>query len=617
MATNAVVATGTIGPSVGNTCSLTVSGFGTPTAALLFISNANTTNNPQDGLNFSVGMWSASEKHSSSITSVHNGSVSITYRRQFNDYPLIQLNSDGTTLQAFNVSTTTDGLTLTVASSGSSASRYVYAILINGTSNVSAGSINLGTGTSAIDITAPGFRPDLVFFHGTGAGNETAAANAILSFGVAHNNGSTTNQGMVGVWSEDQQDTTDTGSYINSGYVAGQVFNGSAAWLASVSDFDSSGFSITPSANASSDIVYYLAIELADADDAYVGIIDSKTSTGTQAYTGTGFTPDVVGLVQTMCTATNTHTTQGSLAFGATDGTRSRVLSIVDEDAQAVVDTDSASYDGALWIRADSGSDDAKATISSLDSDGFTLNYSDGSASARKILAFAIGNSVVASITGTFAATESGTDTLAIAGDILVEGALSASESGADTLAIAGDVLVNGALSASESGVDALTIAGDVLVEGALAATESGSDTCDIAGEGTALETTGALSASESGSDTAALAGKVHVAGTLSATEGALDAFAVSGDILVQGALSATESGADTAEFTAPASDSAKLDLILDILQNKQVLDPATGLYTLYADDGVTVLYTAAAWEDAAGTIPYSGGCLRRIDAMT
>lgn len=65
-----------------------------------------------------------------------------------------------------------------------------------------------------------------------------------------------------------------------------------------------------------------------------------------------------------------------------------------------------------------------------------------------------------------------------------------------------------------------------------------------------------------------------------------------------------------------PLTDSEKIDLILDILRNRQVLDPASGLYTLYADDGVTVLYTAQAWEDAAGTIPYSGGCLRRLDAM-
>ena len=73
-----------------------------------------------------------------------------------------------------------------------------------------------------------------------------------------------------------------------------------------------------------------------------------------------------------------------------------------------------------------------------------------------------------------------------------------------------------------------------------------------------------------------------------------------------------------TASITnnAPLTDSEKLDLILDILSNRQTLNPATGVYTLYADDGLTVLKTAQAWEDAAGTIPYRGRALQRLDSM-
>lgn len=71
-----------------------------------------------------------------------------------------------------------------------------------------------------------------------------------------------------------------------------------------------------------------------------------------------------------------------------------------------------------------------------------------------------------------------------------------------------------------------------------------------------------------------------------------------------------------TGALAVPLSDSEKIDLILDILSNRQVLNPATGVFTLYADDGVTVLKTALAWEDAAGTIPYRGQALRRLDAM-
>ncbi len=58
------------------------------------------------------------------------------------------------------------------------------------------------------------------------------------------------------------------------------------------------------------------------------------------------------------------------------------------------------------------------------------------------------------------------------------------------------------------------------------------------------------------------------------------------------------------------------LDLILKILVNRQELNPATGTFTLYDDDATTVLYTTSAWADAAGTVPYSGGALRRIDAL-
>lgn len=58
------------------------------------------------------------------------------------------------------------------------------------------------------------------------------------------------------------------------------------------------------------------------------------------------------------------------------------------------------------------------------------------------------------------------------------------------------------------------------------------------------------------------------------------------------------------------------LELILKILSNRQELNASTGTFTVYDDDSVSVLFTASAWADAAGTIPYSGGTLGRIDAL-
>jgi hypothetical protein len=40
------------------------------------------------------------------------------------------------------------------------------------------------------------------------------------------------------------------------------------------------------------------------------------------------------------------------------------------------------------------------------------------------------------------------------------------------------------------------------------------------------------------------------------------------------------------------------------------------GKFRVYEDDGVTIFMEANAWEDAAGTIPYKGTVLRRIDRL-
>ena len=85
----------------------------------------------------------------------------------------------------------------------------------------------------------------------------------------------------------------------------------------------------------------------------------------------------------------------------------------------------------------------------------------------------------------------------------------------------------------------------------------------------------------------------------------------------VTGSGSLAFSGAALTQWVIPSTDSEKIDLILNLLQNRQELDPVAGTFTVYADDGATILKSALAWEDAAGTIPYSGKALRRIDALT
>lgn len=165
----------------------------------------------------------------------------------------------------------------------------------------------------------------------------------------------------------------------------------------------------------------------------------------------------------------------------------------------------------------------------------------------------ATGTVTAAGITGTMAVTETGSDTFAGAGDVIVKGTLAATESGADTFAAAGDVIVRGSMVATETGADTFSASGDVIVQGAMAATETGSDIFAATG-GTV--TLGTMAATESGSDTLAASGTVLVQGTMAATESDQDVMAATGVVTtagIVGTMSATESGADfTDGYTYP-----------------------------------------------------------------
>jgi hypothetical protein len=55
------------------------------------------------------------------------------------------------------------------------------------------------------------------------------------------------------------------------------------------------------------------------------------------------------------------------------------------------------------------------------------------------------------------------------------------------------------------------------------------------------------------------------------------------------------------------ALETAQLQLITDLLQNKLITDPTTGILTIYEADGSTPLLTAQLYEDADGTQTYRG----------
>ena len=199
------------------------------------------------------------------------------------------------------------------------------------------------------------------------------------------------------------------------------------------------------------------------------------------------------------------------------------------------------------WAAEPDGTVDvtARASIVHLSSASFVVIVSGALAATETGSdVFASAGDVV--VTGSMAATETGADVFAGSGAGMATGSLAATETGADTFTAAGDVIVTGSLAATETGADVFLGSGGAVAVGTMAATEAGADTFAATGQ---IVVSGVVAATETNVDTAIGAGKVLVIGSAALAEGA-DTFSAAGRVIVSGAMAATETGADV--FYAP-----------------------------------------------------------------
>lgn len=242
-----------------------------------------------------------------------------------------------------------------------------------------------GGGTQA--ITGVGFAPTVLICFSTGltSGNATGAHfNRVIGFAVSgdtersqnafiYHNGSKS----TGTNSARAQSASFFRLAQNSSEAAGEEFD--------ISSFDSDGFTLTKTTVGSARVVKYIALKGVDA-----GILNvsSRTTTGTQAYTGLGFEPSAVFAVSgAVPTATGDDTRAALMVYsygfatGATD--RWCVGSGSDNanpnDASRIFDTTAlihTVYQDASHLRVD---------LESFDSDGLTLDYEAVQGTARDI----------------------------------------------------------------------------------------------------------------------------------------------------------------------------------------------------------------------------------------
>lgn len=205
-------------------------------------------------------------------------------------------------------------------------------------------------------------------------------------------------------------------------------------------------------------------------------------------------------------------------------------------------------------------------------------------------------------VKGSLSASETGADTFAATGKLVspIVGTLSATESGSDSFSSTGKVVVKGTLSASETGSDSFTSSGKVIVKGSLSSSETDSDT--FSATGSASNTiTGSVSATETGVDLLSASGQVKILGSLSASESDSDTFSSLGKVIINGALDASESGSDSFEASGVANDTFTLTGTQALLLRK-----IHALHGLSAP--LVVSSTSRVAGDVVQTVAESGG---------
>jgi hypothetical protein len=284
-----------------------------------------------------------------------------------------------------------------------------------------AGTTSSGTGvvSTTVAVTGVGFQPKAIIFFWSNATSTNATANGTIGRGIGFAT-SPTDRRYVDALSHHNQAAANEGvSYRDDCCVV--LMNTSAgtptAGRLDLQSMDSDGFTLVVDEQFTTNVVFsWIALGGTTVTNAVTFAIQEPGATGSQAITGIGFRPDVLLFAATGGTTTPPAWVDHSvMSFGFANGTTSAVLGDAGQDtADPTVQTSYIKSGECIALHnAAATATDARASLASLDSDGFTLSWAER-ASTRWIFGLAIKGpqsyigSLVASTTPTTTQAQSG-----------------------------------------------------------------------------------------------------------------------------------------------------------------------------------------------------------------
>lgn len=379
------------------TGSQATTGLGITPDALIFLANIMTAAGNASDAQMSIGFSTGSASQVSAGYNSNDASASSDVVRQVLTNRVVGTYTGGTTVANLNVDMTShdaDGFTLNYNNTINGAD--ISYLGLSGTDilGATAGNFAAATSTGNQAVTGIGFQPNLVLFI-TNLQTASGVANNNSSFGFGVTDG--TNQWACGLGMQNAQATMNNrrGFYDNRCIVVPQAGSNAIAHDALITSMDADGFTVNwQTAPGAAYIVGYLALSVTNAK---VGTFNQATTTGNQATTGVGFTPEVLMMASAGHDTANAVVDTARFSIGAGISSSARwAYWTGDEDAAADSRAESRYATDKIITMADEATGGsptvlAEADLVSLDSDGFTVNWTTADATARNIGYIAMG----------------------------------------------------------------------------------------------------------------------------------------------------------------------------------------------------------------------------------
>lgn len=373
----------------------------TPTAAMFFITRATADGVAADHAIIGGGAAkSTTERFAWSIHSEHNLGTTDANKIFMTDQCVCILDSAGSAVdgEADFVSFLADvgaGAGVQINWGNAPAAAHLVTVILIAADNVDCGTYTTGASAGNTTTVTPGFQFDALFVAGTGQSSlDTIEANALLSLGLAHYDGATITQRVLAVFDRDNAASVGVTQQGRTDRVAMEIGNtGAEVWGSEITSVTATQFVATQrTGGGGSDVVGYLALDFGSIG-SWVGSVSSPTSTGNQAITTPGFTPQMVitllGGLEATATAYSDNRA-GSFAVGAFTADDEYCNSISIEDASDPSNTQSLSDDTAVNMPSDAGAALCTASFVSMDANGWTLNHTAVAGTAKIWFAFAL-----------------------------------------------------------------------------------------------------------------------------------------------------------------------------------------------------------------------------------